>query len=110
MTSRALVVSLCSSRVMQSSRDSVDGRTQRVFQFRALLSLLLAPQEFDLNQAHGIDIRVAQANRAGQHAIACQQFALAADRAGIICRERRNSSSSMVKTRFLSAAFLTSPE
>jgi hypothetical protein len=57
-------------RIVQTGRDSVDGRAQRILQFRSLCSQLFAPQKFHLNQAHGIDVGIPQADRAGQHAIA----------------------------------------
>ena len=39
-----------------------------------MIALLFAAEEFDLDQAHGIDIGIAQADGAGQNAIAIQMM------------------------------------
>ena len=67
------------ARVVQSGSDTVDGRAQRIFELRRILPSLLAPQEFHLDQAHRIHIRIAQMNRARQNPVASQQFALSGD-------------------------------
>src|ERR1039458_6323372 len=43
---------------------------QRILKVRALLSLLFAPQQSHRNRAHGIEVGIAKADGAGQHAIA----------------------------------------
>ena len=50
---------------------------KRVLQVRGLFAFLLAAQKLYLDQAHGIDVRVAQADGAGEHAIFRQQLPLA---------------------------------
>ena len=40
---------------------------------------MLAAQKFDLNQAHGVHIGIAQADRAGEDAVSGQQFTLSGD-------------------------------
>src|SRR5579863_1080795 len=64
------------SSVMQSGSNAVNGCAQRIFKFLQLLPLLLPPQEFNLDQAHRIHIRIAQMNRSCQHAVARQQISL----------------------------------
>ena len=68
-----------STRVMEASGDSVDGCAQGEVQVRAVRIALFSAQKFHLNQAHGIDIRVAQLNGSGQHSIVAQQLALSRD-------------------------------
>src|SRR5437764_496803 len=68
--------SLISPCVAQTGGDAVDGRGQRVIQIFVLHTVLFAAEERDLNQAHRINIRITQANRAREHRIAAQQFSL----------------------------------
>ena len=78
--------------------------------FAKILSLLLAPQEFDLDQAHRIDIRIAQMDGTRQHPVARPVARVVRYAQDHIRLDRKNSSSSMAKTRVRSAEFFTSPE
>jgi hypothetical protein len=60
----------CLACIVQAGGDPIDGRAQRILQIRGFLSALLAAQQFHLNQAHGVDVWVAQADGTGEHAIA----------------------------------------
>src|SRR5215469_13158217 len=55
--------------IVQASGNSVDGRAKWIFQFPTLTALLFAAQEFDLNQAHRINVWIAQADGAGEDSV-----------------------------------------
>jgi hypothetical protein len=64
---------------MQAGGDPVNGSAQRVVEFGTLLAFLFTPQKFDLDQTHGIDIGITQADGAGQDAVSRQKLALSSD-------------------------------
>src|SRR5689334_23299551 len=65
--------------IVQPGGDAIDRGAERIFQVRGSLAFLLAVQQLDLNQAHGVHVWIPQANGAGQHTVAREQLALAGD-------------------------------
>src|SRR5664279_811527 len=68
-----------SSRIVQTGGDSIHGRSDGVVQLLSLFPAALSPQQFNLDQAHGIDVGIAEPDRAGKHGIALQELLLASD-------------------------------
>ena len=51
-----------SAGVVQAGGDAVDGRAQRVVEHFGVGAGAFAAEQLDLDQAHGIDVRIAQAD------------------------------------------------
>ena len=67
------------SRISQSRRNAVDCRSQRVVQFRSILSVPLSAQKLDLEKTHRINIRITQADRSREDRIVFQKVRLTCD-------------------------------
>src|SRR3984893_12369868 len=66
-------------RIVQPGGDAVDGGAQSVIYPVCGGAGPLAAEEFDLHQAHGVNVRVAQADGAGQDWIPFELFFLPSD-------------------------------
>src|SRR5436190_21789027 len=65
-----------SAGVSQTRRDAVDRGGQRIIQMRRIFAGTLAAEEFHLNQAKGINIRIAQTYGTVENGIGLKQAAL----------------------------------
>ena len=54
---------------MQAGGDPIDGCRQGIIQLFRIIPRLFPPQKVDLDQTHGIDIRIAQANGSSENTI-----------------------------------------
>ena len=66
-------------RVVQSGGDAVDGGGEGVVESVFWRARAFSAEQVDLDQTHGIDIRITQADGTEQDWVALDEFALAAD-------------------------------
>src|SRR5579862_7978940 len=68
-----------STRIAQTGRDAVDGGGDGAVDLGRVLAGALAAQHVDLNQVHGIDVRIAELDGVRKDLVGFEQFLLFCD-------------------------------
>src|SRR5262245_14007258 len=77
---RALALApLPSPRISQSRRDAIDCSCQGIVQFRRVFARAFPAEQFHLNQAHWVDVRISEPDGSGKHGSVFEELCLVGD-------------------------------